>query len=221
MAGQVSSNAERSPRLTRGGAVGGDKTKEVQYTDLMHRVMVVLFCAGVMLLSCVSQKGTNDGSTTRLANQLDAADEVAEAAEEGEPPVHEETFDPANPPIEIYTETKRDIQIFIQKVDALIKTKNYDEWVKLLSREYYELINSSAFLAEVSQQPRLKSQNIVLKTSKDYFLQVVVTSRANLWASDIEFVERTRVMAFIVNQGGQRIRIHTLDKTGDSWEIVD
>jgi hypothetical protein len=182
--------------------------------------MVVLFCIGATLLSCVSQNGNNDDSRARFAEQS-VPDVAGEVVGKEETPAPEEEFDPKNPPVEIYTETKRDIQNFIQKVDILIKAKNYDGWVKLLSPDYYEHINSKMFLADVSQQPRLKSQNIVLNTSKDYFLNVVVTSRANLWASDIEFVEMTRVMAFTISQSGQRIRIYTLDKIGDSWEIVD
>jgi murein DD-endopeptidase MepM/ murein hydrolase activator NlpD len=203
-----------------GLAAWGDKIKKVWYTGFMRRVTVVLFCIGTALLSCVSQNGSNNDSMTRFAEQS-VPDAASGIVEQEEAPALKEEFDPKNPPVEIYTVTKREIQGFIQKVDSLIKAKNYAEWVKLLSPDYYELINSTAFLAEVSQQPRLKSQNIVLNTSKDYFLNVVVTSRANLWASDIEFVEMTRVMAFIVNQSGQRIRIYTLDKVGDSWKIVD
>jgi hypothetical protein len=45
-------------------------------------------------------------------------------------------------------------------------------------------------------------------------------SRANLRANDIEFITLTRVMAFTVDQAGQRIRIYTLDKNEDGWEIV-
>jgi hypothetical protein len=168
----------------------------------------------------VSQNGSNNDSRARLAEQS-VPDAASGAVEQEETLSSKVEFDPKNPPIEIYTETKRDIQNFIQKVDTLIKARNYDGWVKLLSPDYYEHINSKAFLADVSQQPRLKSQNIVLNTSKDYFLNVVVTSRANLWASDIEFIERTRVMAFTINPSGQRIRIYILDKVGNSWEIVD
>jgi uncharacterized protein YigE (DUF2233 family) len=52
-------------------------------------------------------------------------------------------------------------------------------------------------------------------------MNVVVMSRANLRANAIEFVTLTRVMAFTVDQTGQRMRIYTLDKAGDSWRIVD
>jgi hypothetical protein len=130
-------------------------------------------------------------------------------------------FDPKNPPIEIYTATMRDIQDFVQELDTLIRAKNYDEWVKRLSPAYFEYISSGEFLGEVSQQPRLKSQNIVLQDSRDYFLYVVVMSRVGLQANDIEFLTMTRVMVFTANQRGEKIRIYTLDKTPGDWEIVD
>jgi hypothetical protein len=178
-----------------------------------------MFTTGVMLLSCASK---ND-STVGLSAQYLVPAVASEAVESKEEILvrAEEEFDPKNPPLVMYTETKREIQAFVRKVDALIKARNYEEWVKLLSKEYLDLINSRTFLTEVSQQPRLKSQNIMLRTSRDYFLNVVVTSRANLQANDIEFVSLTRVMAFIINQSGQRIRIYTLDKIEDGWEIVD
>ncbi|MDR1469387.1 MAG: hypothetical protein LBT00_08855 [Spirochaetaceae bacterium] len=130
-------------------------------------------------------------------------------------------FDPKNPPTEIYTATKQDIQDFVRELDNLIKAKNHDRWLKLLSPGYLAYISSKEFLDTVSQQPRLKSQNIVLQNNRDYFLNVVVMSRSGLKADDIEFLTMTRVMAFTINQQGQRIRIYTLDKTPEGWEVVE
>jgi hypothetical protein len=189
----------------------------------MRGVMIVMVGIG-MLLSCLSKHDNNDLRTTPSANYSfpvdrsgdvggnDSADAAVSAGA---------YFDPKNPPPELYTVTKLDIQNFIRKVDDLIRSRNYEEWVQLLSLSYFELINSKEFLDAISQQPRLKSQNIVLHNSRDYFLNVVVNSRVNLRANDIEFITQTRVMAFTVNQSGQRVRIYTLDKTPDSWEIID
>ncbi|MDR0637659.1 MAG: hypothetical protein LBG27_01940 [Spirochaetaceae bacterium] len=169
---------------------------------------------GVLLISCVSvPEGVSGGNEIPVsARNTDAVKEAA---------VDNIVFDPKNPPIEIYTATKLDIQDFIRGLDGLIKAKNYDGWLHLLSPGYFELINTEEFLDMISQQPRLKSRNIVLQNSRDYFLNVVVTSRADLQAHDIEFLTMTRVMAFTIDQKEQRIRIYTLDKTPESWEIVD
>jgi hypothetical protein len=188
----------------------------------MRNIAVVLFGVGAALLSCASQSGGDGVSTERL--RFSVADEaMGNAIEEGGElaGTAEAVFDPKNPPLAVYAETKRDIQSFVEQVDILIREKKYAEWEMLLSPDYVKLINSAAFLDEVSQQPRLKSQNIVLHTGRDYFLNVVVTSRSNMRANDIEFITLSRVMAFTVNQAGQRMRIYTLDKIGDSWEIVN
>jgi hypothetical protein len=190
----------------------------------MRSIIVVLFGVGVMLLSCVSQnRGGGVSQEQLLEYPVPEVAVVGDAIEESDEPAQavEAEFDPKNPPLAVYTETKRDIQSFVEEVDVLIRARKYDEWQKLLASDYVALINSPAFLDEVSQQPRLKSQNIVLHTGMDYFFNVVVTSRSNMRASDIEFITISRVMAFTVNQAGQRMRIYTLDRTGDSWEIVN
>jgi hypothetical protein len=193
----------------------------------MRSIVVVLFGVGAVLLSCASQSGGGGVSPERFAGYSvpEIADEIVEVAvEEGDSePVQTVAaeFDPKNPPLAVYTETKRDIQSFVEEADILIRERKYTEWEKLLSPDYVKLINSPAFLDDVSQQPRLKSQNIVLHTGRDYFFNVVVTSRSNMRANDIEFITLSRVMAFTVNQAGQRMRIYTLDRTGDSWEIVN
>jgi hypothetical protein len=186
----------------------------------MVRIAVAFAGIGILLTSCVSvPEDASADYEIPVAVLPDAGTE--EGAADDEAAVDAVVFDPKNPPIEIYTETMRDIQRFVQKLDALIRDKNYDEWLKLLSPEYLAHISSEDFLATVSQQPRLKSQNIVLKDSRDYFLNVVVMSRAGLQANAIEFLTMTRVVVFTINQQEQRIRIYTFDKTPDSWEIVD
>jgi len=61
-------------------------------------------------------------------------------------------------------------------------------------------ISSPAFLARVSESARLKNQKIVLRDLKDYFMYVVVPSRANDRVDDIEFIGQNRVKAFTVTE---------------------
>jgi hypothetical protein len=193
----------------------------------MLNIIVVII--GASLASCASAPESAGMVETQTVEQAPPADrdEIPQVEDPGEEAAVADDdggvveFDPKNPPEEIYAATMLDIQGFVRDLDILIKAKNYDEWLKLLSPEYHELISSGEFLDTVSQQPRLKSQNIVLQNSRDYFLNVVVTSRADLRAHDIEFLTMTRVMVFTISQKGQRIRIYTLDRTPDSWEIVD
>jgi hypothetical protein len=183
---------------------------------------VVFACVGVLAASCVSAPETVlESKEIPVLVAKEVTDTDKGTPSDGEAAVDTVMFDPKHPSVEIYTATLTDIQDFVQSLDHLIKAKNYAEWLKLLSPSYYELINSEEFLNTVSQQPRLKSQNIVLRNSRDYFLNVVAASRVDLQANDIEFLTMTRVMVFTIDQKNQKIRIYTLDKTPESWEIVD
>jgi hypothetical protein len=199
----------------------------------MSRIIIALLCAGVSLFSCASTPLDNKIPALTTEEPVEVIEEppladtnevsAADAAEEETEPAYLDMadFDPQNPPIAIYTATKSEIQNFAEGLDTLIKKRDYEGWIKLLSQDYFEHINTPEFLDTVSQQPRLKSQNIMLKNGRDYFLNVVVTSRADLKAHDIEFLTTTRVMVFTITQRGQRIRIYILDKTPSGWEIVD
>jgi hypothetical protein len=192
----------------------------------MIKIIVAFAWVWVLLISCVSAPESVPESVLEDdETPVPAVEEVTNTdmgmSFDGEAAVDTVVFDPKNPPVELYAATLVDIQNFIQSLDILIKAKDYDEWLKLLAPSYYERINTAEFLDTISQQPRLKSQNIVLRNSRDYFLNVVVASRADLQANDIEFFTMTRVMVFTINQKGEKIRIYTLDKTPGSWEIVE
>jgi hypothetical protein len=67
----------------------------------------------------------------------------------------------------------------------------------------------------------LKNQKIVLKSLEDYFLYVVVPSRANDRVDDIEFIGQNRVKAYTITSKGQRLRLYELEKTAGNWNIVN
>jgi uncharacterized protein YigE (DUF2233 family) len=59
-----------------------------------------------------------------------------------------------------------------------------------------------------------------LSNARDYFIHVVVPSRANSRVDDIEFVDTKRVKAFMVTSQGQRLRLYDLEDFGEGWKIV-
>jgi hypothetical protein len=224
-------HCKKSPKLNaalRRLAVDGKCS--MRYAKGMLRAVAILCCLMAVLAACVSRQGndTRPGAPEPPAvdmSKITAKDIIAAAAatteQKAEALAQAPTvvFDPQNPPPELYIATKVDIQDFVRKLDTLIRAKNYPEWIKLLSKDYLEHISSETFLRSMSQQPRLKSQKIVLQSNRDYFIQVVVPSRANDRADDIEFVTLTRVKVYTVNDKGQKLRLYTLDKTPESWEI--
>jgi hypothetical protein len=132
-----------------------------------------------------------------------------------------EAFDPGSISQEVFDSTKTGVQQFIQDLNAIIRSRDYDAWVSHLGDDYYNEKNSPQYLAEVSEQPRLKTQKIVLSNARDYFVHVVAPSRYNDQVDDIEFVSPTRVKAYTVIPNGQRLRLYDLESSGDTWKIIN
>jgi hypothetical protein len=132
-----------------------------------------------------------------------------------------ENFDPGSISQEVFNSTKTDVQQFIQDLNDIIRSRDYDAWVSHLGDDYYAEKNSPPYLAGVSEQPRLKTQKIVLSNAEDYFIHVVVPSRQDDRVDDIEFISPTRVKAYTVNSNGQRLRLYDLESSGDTWKIIN
>jgi hypothetical protein len=132
-----------------------------------------------------------------------------------------EYFDPGSISQEVFNSTKMDVQQFIQNLNTIIRSRDYNAWISHLGDEYYAEKSSPEYLAQVSEQPRLKTQKIVLSTAQDYFTHVVVPSRQNDRVDDIEFVSPTRVKAYTVTPNGQRLRLYDLESSGDTWKIIN
>jgi hypothetical protein len=126
---------------------------------------------------------------------------------------------------EEYNSTMIDVQHFIEELNRIISRKDYNSWKAALSPEYFNQIASAANLQQVSELPAMKTRGITLKTAEDYFINVVVPSRANSRVDDIEFIGEHRVKAFTImtNNSGeeQRLRLYDLEKTGNIWKIIN
>jgi hypothetical protein len=142
-----------------------------------------------------------------------------------EPAEQDESFDPRTVSQTQYAETREEVQHFIEGLNRIIGNKNYSAWRSALSNEYFRRISSPENLRQMSEQPALKTKNIVLRTPQDYFNNVVVPSRANSRVDDIEFIGRNRVKAFTVNKNRageeQRLVLYDLEKVGNSWIIIN
>jgi hypothetical protein len=130
-------------------------------------------------------------------------------------------FDPSLITPELYDTTKKDVQQLINELNRIIQSKNYQAWVSYLGNDYFAELNSPVFLKQTSESSFLKSKNTVLSSARDYFINVVVPSRANSRVDDIEFVNQKRVKAFTVTSRGQRLRLYDLEDFGDGWKIIN
>jgi hypothetical protein len=123
---------------------------------------------------------------------------------------------------EVYEQTLAEVRQFIEGLNTIIADKNYNAWRNTLSDECFARISSSEYLARQSESPLLTSRKIVLRTPNDYFLHVVVPSRANSQVDEIEIADN-EVTAYFVDtaRGRRRLRVYELRKIGNDWKIVE
>lgn len=169
----------------------------------LRRELLVSFFSIALLLSCAS--GGTGGINT------DAQETSSE----------ETTLLPDSGFIvteDVYAQTFAEVEALISTLNDIIREKNYDEWLELLSAEYIAKTGSPEFLREASQSPILLKNRIVLKSLKDYFLSVVVPSRSQAVLSDISFIDATRVKAITVIDG-KPVILYMLEKEDTRWMV--
>uniref|UniRef100_A0A7C3E1B2 Lipoprotein n=1 Tax=Gracilinema caldarium TaxID=215591 RepID=A0A7C3E1B2_9SPIR len=179
--------------------------------------IVVLLSA----LSCQTQQTASPApfpAQTETTPPSESSQEIKAVQPE---PTLEATFDPSSITQEVFDATKGEVQALIEKLNQIIRNKDYEAWVQYLSPSYKSALSDADFLKNVSESSRLKNQKIVLKSLEDYFLYVVVPSRANDRVDDIEFIGQNRVKAYTITSKGQRLRLYELEKTAGNWNIVN
>ena len=135
---------------------------------------------------------------------------------------------------EVYDNTLAEVKLFVEKLNLIIKNKDYTGWLDALSEEFFARISSAEFLASASESKLLRSQKIVLKTPMDYFIHVVVPARSNSNVDEIEFTAINAVKVYYVERAerqkennmtvteARRLRLYELiKKSGDTWKIID
>ncbi|MDR2177361.1 MAG: hypothetical protein LBP20_04895 [Treponema sp.] len=127
---------------------------------------------------------------------------------------------------EVHNTTKIDIREFIKNLNEIIRRGNFKAWINCLDKSYLDKLSSREFLDTVSQSPKLKSREEPLKNLEDYFINVVIPSRANASSRvddiDIEIItEEEKVWAFRTASNGQRQRLYELKKVDGIWKIIN
>ncbi len=187
--------------------------------SLTFVVITALSCQTQQSASLKTQQPIHEPSPT---SEIEPVIETATVQTEPAIEVKDETyFDPTSISKEVFDATKGEVQALIEELNQLIRDKNYTAWVQYLSPGYRESLSNPEFLKTVSESSRLKNQKIVLKSLEDYFLYVVVPSRANDRVDDIEFIGQNRVKAYTITRKGQRLRLYELEKTNGNWNIVN
>jgi hypothetical protein len=173
------------------------------------------------ILSCAS-----NGKDSQQEPAVQTLPPPAAVAQEAEAEEDEANFDPQSITAQEKETTMDEMRLLIAEINRVIRAQDYDGWISYLADDFIAAINSADYLAQLSESSRqLKSQNIVLKTPRDYFTHVVVASRENVRVDasldDIEFLSHNRVKAYTINtRNQQRLRLFEFVKAGDAWKIA-
>jgi hypothetical protein len=128
-------------------------------------------------------------------------------------------FDPKSITQEVKDQAFVDISALFKELNRITQNKDYPAWQSYLSREFIDMYSDVQNLADLSQRPVLKYQDINLRSLKDYFLYVVYPSHQNDRVDDIEFIGHNRVKAITKNKKGESFVLWYLEKIDGSWKI--
>ena len=144
-------------------------------------------------------------------------------------------FNPESITEEMYAATKSDVQILIGDLNRIIRAKNYNAWRGYLADSYFAEISSAAFLADMTEELYKRDQIVasnlgrdpkrvqkkILRNPRDYFDNVVVPSRSNDHMDDIAFASENRVVAYTMDNKGNRLILYDLELIDNKWKIVN
>jgi hypothetical protein len=119
---------------------------------------------------------------------------------------------------EVYTRTFEEIGEFIDNLNLIIRSADYESWLNFLSEEYIRVTADPAYLKDQSEKPLLKQANIQLADLRDYFIHVVVPSRTQATVDEIEFLDENHVKAIAVLRG-TRVILYLLERDDGQWKI--
>ena len=183
----------------------------------MKRIAYCLLLLSVLFFGCASGSAKTSRETPETPPPTETAGSETPAAQEA-------GFNPLSISQEVINTTRTDVRIFIDELNKIILSKNYQAWKAHLSDAYFAEISSEAFLNE--QMEKLKMLKIELKTPEDYFNKIIVPSRqrnrVDIDIVDIEFTSQNRVTVFTINhKDEQRNILYDLERSGSSWKIIN
>jgi len=196
-----------------------DRFPTIDYICFMgkYKTYLLFFQISVLAVSCVSAPDQGKASQAVISESADDENVNRDTDTDG--------FNQNNVSQEYYLATREEVQLFINKLNDIIKKQDYNAWVAVLSPEYFSEISSEQYLTEISELPAMKTRRITLKKPEDYFIHVVVPSRANSRVDEIEFISMHRVKAFTVytSRSGeeQKLLLYYLEKNRDLWRIIN
>jgi hypothetical protein len=119
---------------------------------------------------------------------------------------------------ELYNKTFDEVKQVIDALTSLINARDYDGWVSYLTEDYIARTSDPSFLDQTSHSGVLQKSGIVLRSLRDYFEYVVVSSRIQATLKDINFVDKTHVKALTIIDGNPVI-LYYLVREDSRWKV--
>ncbi len=171
---------------------------------------VLLLFISLLYVGCSTTQGSTD-SSEEMPEDSEGEIVASEAAEEGA----RQDFVASE---ELKVETFQKVELVMEDLNRLISSRNYEQWLTYLTEDYVGFYGSREELKRASHADRLKNSGIVLESLGDYFIHVVVPSRANVRLDDLVFKAKDRVQAIMII-GDQRYSVYRLRLIGNEWKI--
>ena len=192
-------------------------------SQCMRIILPIFLFVGFFFFSCTTEPTEDQpGEETVVVEQVTPPSEEMEneqeSSEESKAP-EAAAVDNYEVSQELYEQTFEEIEAFISELNQVISRKQFDRWLRYLSKEYIRKYNSTEILNETNEYPQLKDNGIVLLDLRDYFDWVVVPSRSRAVLGEIVFVGETQVIAYSSYEG-KRAKLYELEKIDDKWEIT-
>ena len=202
-------------------------------------ILIVIILSLILVISCASPPESTDQVQEEPVILAPIVQEPAAEIPIYVEPIfiveEESNFDPENITEDLYTSTLTDVQSLIAELNNIIRARNYNLWRNFLSDSYFNEINSREFLEARADELFRRDQAVAsgrgmspgqvqrrnLTSARDYFEHIVVPSRQNDRVDDITFITENHVIAYTVDNRGNRLILYSLEIIDGDWKIVN
>lgn len=123
-----------------------------------------------------------------------------------------------NVSLEVFNQDKKEILEIINKLDTIMKNKDYASWVKYVDKESIDYWSKTANLQKAAARLPKNSNSIKLNSLEDYFKYVFINARVGKRVDEIRYESSTYVKAVQVN-GNKDTIYYYFNKIDGKWKL--
>lgn len=190
------------------------------------KFFTIVSCVSIfMLAGCVStptpvqtQEKAEEIQVEEPVEEIEAAPEVEVVDEAPAPDEDEYTRSTIDVSVsrDEFDETKKHLMHVIEKMDAIMKARNFNEWTKYIDSDSMTYYSQKSVLNIASN--KLPKKGLKLKSLQDYFLWVFIPSRIGRTVDEIRYVTEDFVKVVHVEEDKDAVYYTFIHKNGE-WKI--